>query len=358
MKQDLQEQWFVFSVKEQSYVPLTSRNISSAQSASFFLNTVTNKNRRLNLCVDQGTSIHINGGLIDYFERTSCKQYSIDSLGKVYNRDSLFVTVYNSNLNFDHYQFYFTLIHHEPLEAPTQETQSKSYEIFPRSTSPLRNFFVFGMVFILLSLSALKLKFPKLFNEYYSFTRIFNWRIREGESVNMGIFKQRNSLFLMVHSSLVSYIFILFANFSPTPTTYIITVDYESFGMLLLYWLGFSIGVFISLFLKYSLIRVISILFKLSFIKDIHFVDFVRIAMIFYAILFASVIISGLALETWEGAHWVIMSNAVAVFLVVRFFLIMFKLLNSLSFRKLHLFSYLCTTEIIPLIISLKIYLK
>jgi len=358
MKQDLQEQWFVFSAREQSYVPLTSRNISSAKSASFFLNTVSNKNRWLNLCVDQGTSVHIDGGLADYFGRTSCKQYSIDSLSKVYNRDSLFVTVYNPKFNFNHYQFYFTLVYNESLEAPPQEVQSRSYEIFPRSTAPIRNFFVAGIVIVLLSLSTLKLKFPKLFSEYYSVARIFNWRIREGESVNKGIFKRKNSIFLMVHSTLVSYIFILLANFSPILQTFDITVDYGSFGMLLLYWLGLSLGVFISLFLKYSLIMVISILFKLSFIKDIHFVDFVRMAMIFYAILFASVIIAGLGLESWEGGHWVIMSNAVAVFLVVRFILILFKLLNSLSFRKLHLFSYLCTTEIIPLIISLKIFLK
>ena len=40
----------------------------------------------------------------------------------------------------------------------------------------------------------------------------------------------------------------------------------------------------------------------------------------------------------------------------VRIVILLFKLIGETSFRKIHLISYLCTTEILPLLIGIRIF--
>jgi len=357
MRQELEEQWLVYVEEEGVYVPLTSRTVRNVTSASFFLDTRTNKNRTLNICLGEASSLHLNGTLVDVFGGAECRAYNIDSLAKVYEKDSLFLTVYDPHFDFDQYRFFYTL-NTSVVYFPQEETKVESYEIFPRSTTPIKSFFLITLLILLIYFAVIKATFPRIFASYYSISRIVDFRIRSGESLAIRFFNKGNVAILFFHSMVVSFIFMILADFS-SPVQFLLgTMDHLGLDMWLLYWVTMSVLVFTTLGLKYLLIRVVTSLFKLTSIRDLHFLDFVRLAMVFYAFLFGCVIVFGLGFPEWGGSHWKLVSSSIVVFLLLRFLLILVKLINSVPFRKLHLFSYLCTTEIIPLIISLKIYLE
>ena len=48
----------------------------------------------------------------------------------------------------------------------------------------------------------------------------------------------------------------------------------------------------------------------------------------------------------------------VIIFNIVRFVILYFKFRRTVPMKSLHLFSYLCTTELIPIILGMKFFLK
>jgi hypothetical protein len=120
----------------------------------------------------------------------------------------------------------------------------------------------------------------------------------------------------------------------------------------------FSLAFMLLMILKYPLINIIASIFLFRKLKAVHFYENFRfgffVSFIFLVISMANNYTDGKLLLD----HIEIMSGLVIVLLVANSILVFIKLNSLQSFRKLHLFSYLCSTEIIPLIILLKIFTK
>ncbi|MCK5466930.1 MAG: DUF4271 domain-containing protein, partial [Cyclobacteriaceae bacterium] len=91
---------------------------------------------------------------------------------------------------------------------------------------------------------------------------------------------------------------------------------------------------------------------------NFYFIEFLRMAMIFYSIMF--VILSYTVINKFYLVDILLESLIFIVifFNLIRFIIIYFKFRRSITMKSLHLFSYLCTTELIPIIIGLKFFLK
>ena len=91
-------------------------------------------------------------------------------------------------------------------------------------------------------------------------------------------------------------------------------------------------------------------------LDQIHFFEFVRISIFIYSAGSVFMVILLLAYYLPAPGHFVWVIYLVAFLSVVRIVLLYLKFLRLSTFRNLYLFSYLCTTEILPLIIGFKIF--
>jgi len=103
------------------------------------------------------------------------------------------------------------------------------------------------------------------------------------------------------------------------------------------------------------LIKVLCSLLNVDKIAQIHFFDFIRLSLIFVGSTFlvaSSLYLSNLKVQI---AFTIVLYLFMAL-LGVRIIILLFKLIGDTSFRKIHLISYLCTTEILPLLIGIRIF--
>ena len=132
----------------------------------------------------------------------------------------------------------------------------------------------------------------------------------------------------------------------------------KSFWGGLLIWLIISIVIYLSTFIKLIFFLMMSWLFNLGTGYKRQFTDFFSTSSIFFllaatvlSILVYAQIISGFNIS-------LILGQLVVVFFLYRTILIYFKLLQVSEHSKLYIFSYICTTELIPLFIGIKYLMK
>jgi type III secretory pathway component EscU len=81
-------------------------------------------------------------------------------------------------------------------------------------------------------------------------------------------------------------------------------------------------------------------------------------AMIFYTLIFLALVFVVVnhfySLQSLLNTLMII----VIIFNFLRFGILYFKFQRNISIKKIHLFSYLCSTELIPIVIGLNFFLK
>ncbi|WP_233219138.1 DUF4271 domain-containing protein [Adhaeribacter arboris] len=113
--------------------------------------------------------------------------------------------------------------------------------------------------------------------------------------------------------------------------------------------------IFIFILLKYIFLRVMGVIFGLKSLVLTQYREFLR-TILFMGLFFPVIMLLYLGLNTVNSKAVLLVSNiAVASILVFTVLRIFYTLNKKVSLRNLHLFSYICATEVIPLIILIKL---
>ena len=116
---------------------------------------------------------------------------------------------------------------------------------------------------------------------------------------------------------------------------------------------AFLIFVFITL--KYVFLRIMGFIFGLQALVLTQYREFLR-TVLFMGVFFPLIMLLYLVLNAEDPRTVLLISNvAVASILIFTVLRIFYTLNKKVSLRNLHLFSYICATEVIPLIILIKI---
>jgi hypothetical protein len=119
--------------------------------------------------------------------------------------------------------------------------------------------------------------------------------------------------------------------------------------------LFYTLLVFAFVLLKLLFLTLMGYIFDLTPLVSLQYREFVR-TMLFMGIFFPLIMLVYLAFNTVVPQLVLLISNvAVSTILIVTVLRIFYTLNKKFSLRNLHLFSYICATEIIPLIILLKL---
>ena len=308
----------------------------------------------LQCCVPSGSGLYIENSLVDYASESNCFLLDVDSLGSAYPQDQVFISLYRRN--FDSKQFVTSIVVPFQDEVEIAEIDSDMI-LLAREPSYFTNFFIVALLILLAYYAALLNLYPKTFWEFFNVNKAFALKLKEEKVLTPSVFSRTNLLFFLGYGMVISFVGIVFwFVLKETPILFSF-VNLESFTEAFISWVKLSVLVLVVLCLKYLLIASIGTLFNHRLIAPRHFYDFNRLSHIFLILIFSLAVITFMVLQNPPEIIYRTLFYALAFLLSLRVVILFFKLLDSASFRNFHLFSYLCTTEILPLIIGIKIFL-
>jgi hypothetical protein len=283
--------------------------------------------------------LFVNGELLMQKEGTLL--LPLDSLAKIYLSQLVF-SVYQKDLIEKDLQTYII------GTGAAGEVDIKKPDTF------FRDFVIVAGLIVIVFFVAMMRAHPKLAADYFSVTRILSMRETEDNQLNARFALSSNVLFYFFSSLLLSLCLIVLFHNLPHGHTLPFRFQAFSFWGAVFQWMRMTLIIMIVFFCKILLVYALSTLFGLRGIAGIHFFNWVRLLLFIGGglslLLFIYYISRGYNATVYVGILTVIVV-ALAGWNVIAFL----KLNNKNEHTMFHLFSYICATEIIPLLITIKV---
>lgn len=346
---DLKEGWLKVD-KNNQYVPFIEDDGANDSPVVGALVDLQQYSGSSLLCIiPSGSSVLIEQQIIGHYDKASTIFLGIDSLQQIYNRDQILISVYTPDKNYE--QLQLLIVKEGGAGAGTQHT------LLERADTSLEDFFIVGLLVLLASYAFQLNQYPKTFRKLYDLRKVFSFKIRE-ETGKIRLVNEANLVFLVHHCFLVAYLMVLLLSTSDVLNLSLVVNPPQSFYEFMLTWLELTVGVFLVIWLKYFTVMMFGALFGMRHLKYIHIFDFMRMSFIFWSILFLvfALIYSGFTVS--DSMYTTILVYVFITFAIGRIFILYSRLFTGTSFRNLYLFSYICTSEVIPLLIGIELFVN
>lgn len=288
-----------------------------------------------------GFSVFINGVLA--VNNVKQLRWPMDSLWKS-NKGKIFISVY------------------EQQRIRSLKTTLESIVLATDPGNPLRagNYFSDFLVLAALLLFAFFVVLfrmnPRLAFDYVNVIKFFSIQERDEPTVASRIGSSLNLLFFALISFFYSYLLLIVFYFAADRLSLSSAFVFKSLPVAFLNWIVLSVILFAVLLAKLAWIAGLSSLFVLRDTVRFQFFNFVRqlfISAVLMAILASFYFIFGVRSER-SFYYLIVISIGLLITGIIFLFL---KLMARSAFPVFHLFSYLCASEIIPLMILVKVLL-
>ncbi|WP_424962933.1 DUF4271 domain-containing protein [Ekhidna sp.] len=318
--------------------PITS--LDDEQQAGFFMNEKPEGTVRV--CHPEKLFMWVDGRLFDTFN--GCRFYHPDALFQGKNADTIYVSFSTRNsLN----KLECQLVIFEELHIVREEVA------LPRAVRDKFNeFVIISLLLILGFLGVIISNHPGRLS--YLIEKTFTFKSSAYEFINTAFFSSP-SMYLLIFFSLSLaftslYLDVLLSNhmFGIPETT----------GGFLWLWIQLAGGVFMLFIFKWLVISVVAQLFKFRSLKNFQLFDFLNFNtfLLVPVLLFLVVdFIINHSIDSWIGPGILAFFPVFIVLFVIWF---TFKFVSNSPRRKLMIISYLCATEIIPVILLMGWFYK
>lgn len=338
---NLRTEWMVF--EDGAYKPLEDLRFANRNTLYFELAARQYPGAYLRLKSDKPYFIFINGKVIGEFRGENI--WRIDSLAiKIYS-PAYRVAIHQKGIN--ERDLRTEIISMEKSAVVASAAQIKPYSDF-------RDFVVTsGLMIILLFLVALRLN-PKLAAEYFSVSRIFSMREAEDNQSNVRLTGSSNVQFYVLCSLLLGFYLLIILYNLPPQFALPIRFHASGFWMMWWQWLKLSAIIFFMFLFKIVIIYSLTRLFGMRGMARFHFFNWIRLLLVVFGA--ATIILFIYFISRGDSADFFVIFLSLVVIALIGWIVVAFFKLSGRSGHSLfHLFSYLCATEIIPLLITVKV---
>jgi hypothetical protein len=226
----------------------------------------------------------------------------------------------------------------------------------PVNRSGLSNFIILSALLIVSLYAFLWNYHPKAFNSFYSFKYLFSLSFREDTVFISRPLSRISMLFIFAHSMLLSFLYIIIQKSSGelALNDRYLQAAVSFFDLFAYFFVATSI-IFGLIIAKYLFTSLLGNLFNLSKVVHLHFFEYLLYSRLFYTLLVAVVFVIYVSYPILlpKAIEEVIL--LIIIFNFIRLFIINFALNKLTSVKNLYLFSYLCATELTPLLIGIKV---
>ena len=331
--------WYAYNPTYESYVPV----ISPTNKMSFFLKK-DQARQQLNITFPGGSAMFIENKLIhlNNLKLSENLSFSVDSIFSIYSKDSIFISFYSEDI-----------LNELDVSITTTNTltpDSQNFEIRAYSSANDINILLLIVSLILLGIWKNQSNIHAV--GYLDVGLLFTSKSRDNTMYNTSYFQLDNVQFFSVLSLILSMIFLYLRYHVPYLVFYL---DDSTILQLFISWIINAAFYYIVFYLKFVAVGVISQIFNFRNFKYVHFYDFIRFIYLSVLVYLIITIIDFIS-QGWLFDNLFYTMLLLPAVLILAHIFITFQKLNKLySNRKLHLFSYLCVTEIIPIVLIIKI---
>ncbi len=336
---DLRLDWLAY--KDDRYFPIGDDDGVDLRTIYFSVDPAAFKGQYLSTAAPEEWSLFVNRKLI--FSGTK-KLFNLDSLARIYE-GKLFFAVYSTTG--------VSRLTTAIVSPSAPVIQSEHVE--PRRPTFFRDYGILAAAALLLFFLALLRTNPQLTLDYFSFAKIFSVQERNENLLASRITSSANLLFYVFCALLTG--FLLTAVFYTGGSYFLVSrfVTINSFSAALGVWMRLSLFILLLLAAKLMIVLFFSSLFNFRETVSFQFFNFLRF------VLFTSVVMALLSLGyfVFKGEQAVFYERLIVLALMLLSagsVMVLIKLLARAPFSFFHLFSYLCASEIIPLVIIIKIF--
>ncbi len=351
--QDLQKHWLTVDRSGERYVPHVAGTTLNYPVIGMLINTSAEAGLILECCFSGGTAVFINNRIVDRTNTRICRYLNIDSLAEVYADDEIFISFYADQLDPATLK---TTLHAKQKIIPGKVQEDNTAQVKKRVSNDFANFYILAVLFISGFYAFLINQFPKAYRDFFNFSKAFSPSLKEEKVLAQRTTTTANALFMWGHSMVISLVILMFWKILGGIPDVFQFISLQTIKSSIISWLIFALLVFATIGLKYILIRTLCSLLNFEKIAQIHFFDFIRLSMIFASFTLIVLTIIFFIRFDYQLMPFTIVLYAFIAFLVVRMGIVLLKLIAGSTFRKIHLISYLCTTEILPLLIGIRIF--
>lgn len=355
--QSLEDEWLVYDAEYRTYVPFIREKHGVPDALYLHLNLNNYRGYQLSLFSPQSVYLFTQAQLQTLVPANQTVALDIDSLYTQHKQTRLLITLYRAD---GHAAM--------PSAAIVYPTQQKPENIAAATAlqtnridrnAPLKNFIIISLLLIMALYAFLWNYHPKAFKSYYNAAAMFSFSFKEDTVLISRPLSNISLLFIYNHSLLLSFLYIVIQKGSGRLLLNDPVLQAaSSFGDLMGYFFGLSVLIFLLNIGKYLFIYTLGSLFNLSQVIYIHFYEYLLLSRFFYnivAILVFILVVS--APQTLPFLYGTVVLLIIA-FSIIRLLIINFALNRQTSVKTLYLFSYLCATELIPILIGFKILVQ
>jgi len=195
---------------------------------------------------------------------------------------------------------------------------------------------------------------PQLTLDYLNFTKLFYLRDREENQITLRVTSSVNLLFYLFCSMMASLALITAMQFSQEGLSFLTYSPSFTTGEYTGQWLLLALVILSVLMAKLAFVSLIGLLFGWRDMTGVQFFNFIRVLILSLSLI---AIVSLFCFSMGITVNYFTLLKAGCTLLALGVGLLYFKLQARTVFRSFHLFSYLCATEIFPLVILIKVLL-
>lgn len=352
---DMKKSLLVYDSKQKSYVPYVYGTPFNANAASFILNTKESEGLYLDICTKGKSALFIENDIVALQNASDCLLLDIDSLRSSYGAEEIFMTLYQKELNLGTTTISIVRRTNNLMDA---DRSADGLEILTREFSSFKDYYIIGLLLILALFAMLKATHPRAFGEFYSISRVLSLRWKE-DSIIMGKpVSGASFLFILMYCLVAAFVIQAFLHQTGSSLGQFNISAHESVTASLFSWFGLTLLVFLVMIIKLVIIWITSNLLGYKDMTSFHFFDYMRISQILLFLLLILVTLSILSYNNFLASSDLLVGYVFGFAVLLTVILLFFKLLSAPVYRNMHLISYLCTTEILPLIIGIKFFLE
>ncbi|MEP2773808.1 MAG: DUF4271 domain-containing protein [Fulvivirga sp.] len=342
MVQNLMSEAYFFDEASEAYLPLIDSRQFKGSAIHFELDRDQQNGLLLIISTEKKFSLFIDKKLVQRVDPTTDLIWNTEEIFNKYGKE-IEVTFYSPTLDAENINASLFSI----VEATEGQLSESEVIILQQrgDVSSFQNFLIIGLLTLGLFGATLYNYYPRVAADFFRFERAVAIREIDENLLKSRPFNRINVLFYLLFSLttglLLVTIFYL-ARFS-------ISIKIDTTVSLIWLWLQATAIIFLWLILKYLVVINFTNLFNIKAFLPSHYFNYIRLGFFSFLAILCIVVVSYLGFEITISGYYTTLFTILLILVALRSLLIMFKLMNSASYKFLHLFSYLCGTEIIPL---------
>lgn len=330
--------WVEYNKYTDSYIPLIELN-KKHHNFNLYIDLNENENYCLKFSAEKNTEIFFNQQYFSRVDTAGVCYIDLKDIPKDILAKKVLVTFYNK------VQFRLpkdiALVKKEHLS----DDSDTKYTLMKRFKSPFSNLILIGIILVFVFISLLKSADSERLNAFFNPSKMFTHRDVE-EYVYLNVFSLNTLPYLIVGALIIS-VYLLSNGMSFFGLDDL--TKRETFGEISgAIFYNFFI-VLMLLVLKYVFLFVLSFFVETKKFINRQYFEFVRISIIVFSLL---LMVSSVK-QMGDLGHTIVVffTIGLSVFWFLRMGFISYQ---KLEFRKVYLICYLCTSELVPLVIILK----